>query len=149
MSLVVALVAIVGLGLWVLLDHRQSSAEQSAMAAVTAFMDAKNQHDPAAVAAATTDDVTMSGLATTGLVDEGPFRGTEFTTAFTNTMGPTFHMEAIGPGAMVGTDLIAVPTRVQVTSGGYDRDGIAVYRVQDVDGTMKVSRIAWLAWSDR
>lgn len=142
-----ALVALMGLGVWAFLDHRGTAKEQAAMTAVTAFMDAKNTGDPAAVAAATTPDVVFSGLVN-GAVNEGPMTGTDYTDNFTRLLGPTFHMVAVGPATMSGGDVVAVPTHVTIPGfGNYDKTGIAVYRVRDVNGTLKLSEIVWPPWS--
>lgn len=146
-ALVVAVLAVAGLGLWVFLDHRSSADQQAAMTAVTAFMAAKNASDPDAVQAATTSDVVETGLVDGALV-EGPMSGTAFTRRFTLTLGPGFHMTKVGPATMAGDDVIAVPTRVTLPKmDGYDKTGIAVYRVEDVDGTAKIAEIVWLPWS--
>jgi len=146
-GLVVALIALVGLGTWAYLDHRGSSEERAAMAAVTAFMDAKNTHDPAAIAAATTADVVDTGIVN-GRINEGPYQGTYYTDWFTTELGPTFHMVSVGAATMSGVDEIAVPTRVTIPgAGNYDKTGVAVYRVREVNGTLKVAEIVWLPWS--
>jgi len=142
-GLAVSLLAVIGLGAWVYADHRGSSEQQAAMTAVTAFMDARNAHDPAAVAAATTSDIVFSGIVA-GTISEGPYAGTQFTKWFTDQMGPTFHIDAVSPGVMSGTDEIAVPTHITASDAGVDLTGIAVYRVTEVNGTMKVSEIVWL-----
>ncbi|HEY5136564.1 MAG TPA: nuclear transport factor 2 family protein [Candidatus Nanopelagicales bacterium] len=142
-ALAVALLAVIGLGAWTYAQHRGSSEQQAAMTAVTAFMDARNAHDPAAVAAATTSTIVFSGMVG-GTITEGPYAGTQFTKSFTEQMGRTFHIEAVSPGVVSGTDEIAVPTHITAGDGGVDLTGIAVYRVTDVNGITKVSEIVWI-----
>lgn len=146
-ALVVAVLALAGLGLWAYLDHKSSADQQAAMTAVTAFMAAKNASDPDAVQAATTSDVIDTGLVN-GAINEGPMSGTAFTRRFTRTLGPGFHMTRVGPATMAGDHVIAVPTRVTLPKmDNYDKTGIAVYRVEDVNGTPKIAEVIWLPWS--
>lgn len=142
-ALALAVAALVALGTWVYLDHRASADEQAAWSAVTAFYDANNAHDAAAMKAAVTDGFVWSGILG-GNVADGPDDIDAYIDRVTKTVGPNFHIETTGPAVMQGPGEIAVPSRITAPDLAMDSTGITVMRLARADGQLKVSEVYWL-----
>jgi ketosteroid isomerase-like protein len=142
-GLVVALLAVIGLGAWVYHDHNQTpttptltSTQAAGVAVVKANIAALNAADYTALANTMTSDVvwmTVGG----GKVLAGPRTGSQAYVAFVKS-NPT-QFTTLGDPIVAGDSMVAVP--VSVAGGG---TGMWVCTVRNVDGSMKVSEMLWV-----
>jgi hypothetical protein len=141
-GLVVALVAVVGLGAWVYSDHRQTTpglttSQVAAVAAVNASLAAQNANDYAALAKYLTKDVSWIGVGG-GVIGDGPVVGRQAYVDMIKSAGGVKFTKLADP--VVASDtVVAVPLIVSV--GGL---GVCVFTVRNDGGTVKVSEMVWI-----
>lgn len=140
-GLVVALLAVIGLGAWIFYDRNHSgltTAQTAAVAAVNANLAAHNADDWAGIANTMTPDVVWTAVAA-GKITDGPLVGQAYV-GLVQSMGGV-HFTTLGDPVVAGDTVVAVPVSL---SGGAAGTGMAVFTVRDDGGQVKVAEMVYL-----
>ena len=136
-GLALALLAVIGLGAWVYTDHHQSTAQRDAVAAVTAYTDAVNAHDMAAVKAAQTIDATWVSVAGGAVVD-GPYAGQALVDQETSWISEGLTLETLGTPLVSSDQQVVVPTHATFSDPTAGGGGAVTYTLEDQGHGLKV-----------
>jgi ketosteroid isomerase-like protein len=143
-GLAVALLAVIGLGAWVYTDHHQTTSQQNAVAAVTAFTDAINAHDVTAVTAAQTADATWVSIAG-GQVVDGPYLSDALVTQEKDWMSSGLNLATLGTPLVSNDTQVVVATHATFSSepaaGG---GGSITYTLRDDGSGLKVASVTFV-----
>lgn len=142
-GLAVALIAVIGLGVWVYSDHHQNAAQQNAVAAVTAYVDAVNGNDMTAVLAAQTSDSSWMSVAEGSVVD-GPYKADALASQERDWLSSGLNLATVGTPLVAGDDQVVVQTHATFTqepsAGG---SGAITYTLRDDGSGLKVSSVVF------
>jgi len=141
-GLVVALLAVIGLGGWVYYDHHQTTTgltatQAAAVAAVNANVAAHNADDYAAMANSMTSDFSWTAVGG-GAITAGPINGRQAYLDMIKSYGGA-HMTTLADPVVASDTVVAVPMTVSI--GG---TGVLVVTVRNDGGTVKVSEMVWV-----
>lgn len=150
-SLVVAVVAALGFGAWVYVDHHgMPGVQQQAITAVTAQIDASNAHDIDGVLAVSTDPTSWTGLSY-AVTTDGPYVGDAFIQEMSDQYAAGLNIDLSGPMvALTDGSMVSVAAQVTFTEGSPytgPYDGVLVFYLTESDGSMLVSHVAWMGQS--
>lgn len=138
-GLAVALLAVIGLGAWVYTDHHQTTSQQNAVAAVTAFTDAINAHDITAVTAAQTADAAWVSIAG-GQVVDGPYLSDALVTQERDWMSSGLDLATLGTPLVSNDTQVVVATHATFSSEpGAGGGGSITYTLRDDGSGLKVA----------
>ena len=141
-GLVVALLAVIGLGAWVYNDHHQTTTgltttQAAAVAAVDASLAAQNANDCTALANSLTSDATWMAVGG-GAIGVGPIVGRQAYVDMIKSEGGATFTKLADP--VVASDtVVAVPMNVSISGAG-----VCVFTVRNDGGTVKVSEMVWI-----
>lgn len=146
-ALVLALVALVGLSTWVVLDHHQTDAQRSALTAASAYVDAMNAHDLDAVKAAQTTDNTWISVGG-GTVVDGPTTGSSLVSSEQDWFSAGLALTGTSTPYATSDSTVVIATRAtfssEPTAGGA---GTIVYTLRDDGSGLKVSSVTFVMTS--
>lgn len=143
-SLVVAVLAAIGLGAWVYTDHYGiPGAQHSAVAAVTAQIEATNAHDVAAIQAVSATSPSWV-YSLHGVPTSDPYVGADYFSQMQEQYTHGVHITTTGPTVAL-PDGSMVSVGAEVTFDGAEPSaGVLVFCLQDIDGAMKISHTVWM-----
>jgi hypothetical protein len=147
-ALAVALLAVAGLAVAMYLDHRQTDEERAVSAAIEAYTAAWNAHDHAALRAAMAPSASFAA----GESLEHPLvtvavAGPEFERLIGSLFRASVSLTTVGPVTPVVERFwrATVPQRYRYEVHGLKvvENGVSLYTLVDIDGTLKVAQHVW------
>ena len=150
-SLIIAVVAALGLGAWVYVDHNgMPGPQQQAITVVTDHIAATNAHDIDAVLGVSTDPVSWMS-SSYGVTSAGPYVGDAYVAQMQEQFDLGLTIDTTGPmAALSDGSMVSVAAQVSFTDGpAYTGpyDGVLVYYLQEIDGELLVSHVVWMSTS--
>lgn len=139
LALVAAMLGLAGLGGWLYLDHHQTPSEQAAAAVATAWLDAMNAGDLAALEQTTTGSWTWQSSGPHGQL--GPFTGQQLESLIQADFNVRFRIEALDRPAVSDDTQVAVAALV---TGSTDSRGVLLFNLKESHGELKIAQVIWL-----
>ncbi|MGZ4594289.1 MAG: Rv0361 family membrane protein [Actinomycetes bacterium] len=153
-ALALAVLVVVGLAGFLYVEHHQTDEERAAQAAVTAYVDAMNNHDLSALQRATTEGGTWEAVGK-GAIVTGPYAGQAYWRWVQSLFAQGFHLEVMSPAIVSGGTEVALSTRLRLagTFTGIvlphpreylDEVGVTEFHLVREGGQLKVAEVVWM-----
>jgi hypothetical protein len=138
-ALVAALLGLAGLGGWLYVDHHQTSSQQAAAAVTSAWLNAMNARDVAALEQTTTGDWTWQSSGPHGQL--GPFTGQQLESLIQADFDVRFRIDPLDHPVVSNRTQVAVAARV---TGSTDSSGVLLFNLKEDQGELKIVQVIWL-----
>lgn len=141
--IVILVLAVVGVGLWAIVDSNDSSSASlpsGAEEALDGYMDASSTYDGEAFLAVVTDDYLFEAY---NVSEDATAHAATITDEWSDI---SFAVEVTGDSAVAGDDTGYVVAEPQAASwaGQSGQDGMSVFTLVEVDGTWLIQSHEWV-----